>query len=156
MPVVDWPTFYGQILDGLEAAIRRADVEWATDAEGDPRILRGQRRVRGIDYPHARILTLSKQRDEMNSTRSDELLRVDTGVTVYGLGDPHDVEQNLDQALDNMGAVENALYADRSLDGRVEYLTVTESDAFELESDDGRITIADVQVEVTKKAVISE
>ena len=153
MTSLDWAAWYTELLDGLEAAIEAADIEWATDAEGNPWVVRGQRRPAGIGHPHAMVLQFRKTRDDANSTRSDELHQVRTSVAVIREGDPQQPEQNLTQAVRDMAAVENALYADRSLGGACDYLTVEESNAFDLENNQGSTeTVGDVQVEITKDA----
>lgn len=150
---MDWWPWYQEILDGLVATIEAANVQWATDSSGNPRVIQGQRRPSGIDYPHAMILQFRKRRDDAESKRRHELLRIDTSVAVFREGDPHNVELNLRQALEDMAAVETALYDDRTLGGNCKYVVIDESNAFSLENASGTTeTVGDVQLTITKQA----
>jgi hypothetical protein len=147
-----WP-WYRDILDGLVAAIEAADVEWATDAGGDPWVVQGQRRPTGIGYPHAMILQFQKTRDAAESKRRHELIRINTTVSVFREGDPKTPQRNLRQAVEDMAAVETALYDDRTLGGACDHLVIDESNAFSLENASGTVeTVGDIQATITKQA----
>ena len=153
MTVFDWSAWYAELLAGLEAAIEAADIQWATDSEGAPWVVKGQRRPTGIGYPHAMVLQFRKTRDDAESTRGLELHTVRASVSVFREGDPQEPETNLEQAVADMGALETAFYGDRSLGGSCRNLNVTESNAFELENNQGSTeTVGDVQLEITKTA----
>jgi hypothetical protein len=150
---MDWWPWYRDLLDGLVTAIEGASIQWAADATGDPWVVQGQRRPTGIDYPHAMILQFQKQRDEAESKRRHELHRVNTTVSVFREGDPKTPEQNLRQAVEDMAAVETALYDDRTLGGACDTHTITESNAFSLENASGTTeTVGDIQLTITKQA----
>lgn len=154
MTSVDWETFYIETLDGLLATVEAADIQWATDMEdGRPWIIPAQRRPSGIDYPHAMVLRFVARRDEAESSRRHELMRIDASVSVFREGDPHDHEQNFRQAIRDLGAVQTALYEDRSLGGACDYLVVDQADAFSLENTNSTTeTVADLQLTITKDA----
>jgi len=150
---IDWGAWYTEVLDGLVASITAANVTWATDGDGNPWIVEGQRRSSGIGYPHAMLLEFTKRRDEAESKRRHELARIDASVAVFREGDPQRPEQNLRQALIDMANVESALYEDRSLGGVCDYLTIDESNAFSLENASGTTeTVGDIQMTITKQA----
>lgn len=149
----DWVTWYVDVLDGLVATITAANVDWATDGEGNPWIVEGQRRPSGIGYPHAMLLQFQKRRDEAESRRGQELHRIGASIAVFREGDPQQPEQNLRQALTDMATVESAIYADRSLGGACDYTVIDESNAFSLENASGTTeTVGDIQLTITKKA----
>lgn len=147
-----WQEWYDETLDALVTRITNANVDWATDGDGNPWIVEGQRRPRGIGYPHAMILRFTKQRNEATSTRTNELHAISTSISVFREGDVASSEENLRQALGDMSVVEDALYSDRSLNGTCDQLTITQSDAFELETANGHESVGDVQLTITKKA----
>lgn len=150
---MNWWPFYRGVLDGLVAAIEGSNVTWATDGDGNAWVVQGQRRPAGIGYPHAMILEFSKTRDDAESKRRHELARIATSVAVFREGDPHAPEENLRQALEDMATVEDAFYADRSLGGACDYLTIDESNAFSLENANGTTeTVGDIQLTITKQA----
>lgn len=154
MPSLDWETWHLDALDGLLASVEAANIQWATDMEtGDPWVIPAQRRPSGIGYPHAMILRFVARRDEAESSRRNELMRIDASVSVFREGDPHDHEQNFRQAIRDMGAVQTALYNDRSLGGACDYLVVDQADAFSLENTNSTTeTVADLQLTITKTA----
>lgn len=149
--MVDWQQFYATTLDGLISSIESASVSWATQTDGTPWVVRGQRRPRGIEYPHAMVLTFTKTRTA-DSYRTNENLDINARVDVFRKGDTTTPEAVLDQTLADVGAVENSLYADRSLGGTCDTLEVTRSTAFELETNTGHETVGDIEVTVSKKA----
>lgn len=149
-----WGEWYTEIIDALVVAVTNASVSWATDGDGSPWIVEGQRRPRGIGYPHAMILRFTKQRDEANSMRENELHRISCSVSVFREGDSTKPEENLRNALTDMAAVEDALYADRSLNGTCNQITITQSDAFEMETAQGHETVGDVQFTIMKHAYL--
>ena len=149
---LDWAQWYDEVLDGLLAAIESANIDWGLDPDGEPYIIAGQQRPSGVEYPLAMILSFRKVRDSENSDRHDELHDIETSVTVFDRADPTDHRENLRQTQRQMGAIESALYADRSLGGVAEYLVVTESTAFELETERGDETAGDIQLTVQKPA----
>lgn len=153
MASVDWGQWYAEALDGLLATVEAASVSWATDSNSDPWVIAAQRRPMGIDYPHAMILRFVKRRDEAESSRRDELHRIDASVSVFREGDPHDHEQNFRQAMQDMAAIETALYNDRSLGGAATYVVVDQADPFSLENANGETeTVGDIQLTITKTA----
>jgi hypothetical protein len=150
---LDWWPWYRDLLDALLATVEAASITWATDGDGTPFVIAGQRRPMGIDYPHAMILRFATQRDEAESRRDTELHRVSTSVSVFRDGDPHDPAANFRQAMADMAAVQTALYSDRTLGGEAEYLTVDQADPFSLENANGETeTVGDLQVTITKTA----
>ena len=149
---LDWEAWYSETLDALLAAVESANIQWGETPDGEPYIIAGQRRGTGYEYPLAMILSFRKVRDPDNSDRRDELHDIETSVTVFDRADPADFEENLRQSQAQMGAIESALYADRSLDGTCENLRVDEATAFELESDRGDETAGDVQLTIQKRA----
>lgn len=150
---MSWWPWYRDLLDGLVATIEDAPIEWDTDASNTPWVVQGQRRPAGIGYPHAMILQFRKRRDEAESKRRHELIRVDTTVSVFREGDPQAPEQNLRQAIEDMAAVETALYDDRTLGGVCDHTIIDESNAFSLENATGTVeTVGDIQVTITKQA----
>lgn len=157
MPVGQtWEEWYDETLNALVATVTNASVTWATDGDGNPWIVEGQRRPRGIGYPHAMILQFTKQRDASNSMRTNELHRISTSISVFREGDVANSEQNLRQALGDMAALEDALYADRSLNGTCRQVVITQSDAFELETANGHESVGDVQITITKDAHLEQ
>jgi len=149
---VDWADWYFDVLDALVTAITGAGVDWATDPDGNPYIIQGQTRPSGVGYPHAMILEFRKGAPEGNSTRANELRPIETSISIFDEGDAQEPEENLRQTIGQMAAVENAIYDDRSLGGSCRKATVTDADAFEVETDNGRETVANVSVEITKTA----
>lgn len=150
---VDWGQWYADALDGLLATVEAASVTWATDATGDPWVIPAQRRPAGIGYPHAMILRFVKRRDEAESSRDQELQRIDASVSVFREGDPQDHVANFRQAMQDMAAIEDALYGDRSLGGAAAYVTVDQADPFSLENASGTTeTVGDIQLTITKQA----
>jgi len=152
MNSVDWVAWYLEAIDGLTAALEAADVDWATDGSRDPWVILGQKRPAGIEHPHAMVLSFTKQRDDVESSRQNELIRLRTDIAVFVKSDPQTPEENLLTTLEAMAAVENALYDDRSLGGAVDYVVIEQADAFELESNIGRELVGNLQVELTKTA----
>ena len=153
MPSIDWGDWYLEALDGLLATVEAADVNWAEDPVGDPFIFAGQRRPAGIKYPHAMILRFVKRRDDAESSRRDEVHRIDASVSVFREGDPQKPEQNFRQAMRDMAAIETALYDDRSLGGAAKYVVVDQADPFSLENASGTTeTVGDIQLTITKTA----
>ena len=153
MPSIDWAQWYIEALDGLLATVEAADIEWATDRQGRRWIRAGQRRPAGIGYPHAMILRFVKRRDEAESTRRDELHRIDASVSVFREGDPQEPEENFRQAMRDMAAIETALYDDRTLGGAADYVVVDQADPFSLENASGTTeTVGDIQLTITKRA----
>lgn len=150
---MDWWPWYEEALDGLVATIEDASIQWATSGEGEPWVVEGQNRPAGIGYPHAMILQFRKRRDDAESRRDEELIRIDTSIAVFREGDPHEPERNLRQAMQDMAAIETALYDDRTLDGGVDYTVIDESSAFSLENANGTTeTVGDIQATLTKNA----
>lgn len=148
----NWWPWYRDVLDGLGVALLNANVEWATDGEGNPWLIEGQKRPAGIGHPYAMVLQFQKRRDEANSSRRNELIRLETTVAVFGKSDPQTPEENLRQTVERMAAVETKLYDDRSLGGNCDYLTIDTADAFELETNIGRETVGEIQATITKQA----
>lgn len=149
---LDWWPFYEEILDGLGVALATADVDWATDGEGNPWLVEGQKRPAGIGHPHAMVLEFSKRRDDSQSSRRNELARIDATVSVFGKSDPQRPERNLRQTVKRMAAVETSLYDDRSLGGSVDYVVIDGADAFELETGVGRETVGTIELTLSKQA----
>ncbi|MDT3434688.1 hypothetical protein [Haloarcula sp. 1CSR25-25] len=149
---LDWYPWYEEVLEELSATIADADVEWATDGNRTPWIILGQKRPSGIDHPHAMVLSFSHQRDDVESSRRNELIRISTDIGVMVKQDPQTPQENLLTTLEAMAAVETALYDDRSLKGTVDYLVIQQADAFELESNIGRELVGNIQIELTKQA----
>lgn len=155
MPVNEsWQQWYTSITSALKTAIESAAVDWATDTEGNPWVVLGQRRPKGIDYPHAMVMSFTKQRDAGTSMRSNELHTVDVDIANFRLDDARTPEQNLLAAMGDMGAIEDEIYSDRSLGGACEKATVTQSDAFEMESANGHESVGHIQVEIDKHAEV--
>lgn len=152
MTSMAWWPWYEEILLELSATISDADVDWATDGSRDPWIILGQKRPSGIDHPHAMVLSFSRRRDEVESSRRNELIRISVDIGVFVKQDPHTPQENLLDTLRAMAAVETRLYDDRSLNGTVDYLVIQQADAFELESNIGRELVGNLQVELTKSA----
>lgn len=150
-----WESWYDETVNALVAAIESANVEWATRADGTPWVVVGQRRPRGIEYPHAMILRFTKQIDDAESMRQNELHRISSSVSVFREGDSTTPQANLKAALSDMAKIEDSLYADRSLGGSCELVTITQSDAFEMETAQGHETVGDVQLTITKRAHLS-
>lgn len=152
---IDWAAWYLDILDGLVAAVENAGVTWATDAEDEPWVVQGQRRPGGISYPHAMILEFGKRRDDAESKRRHELCRIGATIAVFREGDPLNMEENLRQSLQDMAAVETALYDDRTLGGSCDLVVIDESSAFELENaNDTTETVGTISLTITKDADI--
>ena len=149
---LDWAAWYSETSDALLEAIGRAAVEWGESPEGEPYIILGQQRGSGYEYPLAMVLSFRKVRQGGQSDRDEELHEIETGVTVFDRADPRDFESNLQKTQAQMGAIESALYADRSLGGTCENLWVTESTALELTSERGDETAGDVQIRIQKEA----
>lgn len=148
-----WESWYLNTLDGLVAAVESASVTWATDSSGDPWVVQGQRRPAGIDYPHAMILEFGKRRDDAESKRRHELLRIGATVAVFREGDPHNIEENLRQSVKDMAAIEDSLYSDRSLGGACDLVVIDESSAFSLENANGTTeTVGNISLTITKDA----
>lgn len=149
---VDWAAWYDAVLDALVEAITGAGVDWATDPDGNPYVIEGQTRPSGVGHPHAMILEFRKTEPQGSSTRAAELRGIETSFSIFDEGDAQAPEENLRRTLRQMGTVENAIYANRSLDQTCREVTVTEADAFELEADSGRETVANVSLEILKTA----
>ena len=151
---LDWQPWYGETLDALVATIESADVDWATNSQRDPWVILGQKRPSGIDHPHAMVLSFSRRRGSAESSRSHELVRISTDVAVFVQSDPLEPEEMLRATLDEMAAVETALYENRDLGGAVDYLTIEQADAFELESNIGRELVGTIQLTLSKEATL--
>ena len=149
---LDWWGWYREILDGLAVAVADADVEWATDGDGNPWIILGQKRQSGIGHPHAMVLEFRKQRDNDESSRRNELIRIASTVAVFGKSDPQEPERNLRHTVERMAHVETNLYDDRSLNESISNLNIVTADAFELESNIGRETVGQIEIRITKPA----
>lgn len=153
MVSLDWWPWYRDTLDALVTVVEGASVSWATDGDGNSWIIEGQNRPAGIGYPHAMILRFTKRRDQAESKRRHELHRIDTSVSVFREGDPHNPETNLRQALEDMAAVETALYDNRELNENCDNVVVDQADAFSLENASGTTeTVGDIQLTITKQA----
>lgn len=151
-----WEAWYDETIAALVSTVTNANVDWATDGDGNPHIIKGQRRPRGILYPHAMILRFTKRRNEANSMRTNELHEISTSISVFREGDVVESESNLDQAIADMGAIEDALYSDRSLNGTCRQVTIDQSDAFELETANGHETVGDIQLTILKDAHLAQ
>lgn len=149
--MVDWQQWYAETLDGLINTIESATVPWATQTDGTPWVVRGQRRPRGIEYPHAMVLEFTKTRAG-DSQRANENLDITARIDVFRQGDTTEPEELLDRTLDDVGAIENALYGDKSLGGTCDTLVVTRSTAFELETASGHETVGDIELTISKRA----
>lgn len=151
-----WEAWYDETLDALVSQVVNADVDWSTDGDGNPWVVKGQRRPKGILYPHAMILQFTKQRDEANSMRTNELHNLSTSVSVFREGDIVESEANLDRAIADMGAIEDSLYADRSLGGTCRNVTITQADAFSLDTSNGHETVGNIQLSILKHAYLEQ
>jgi hypothetical protein len=149
---LDWEAWYTETLDALSAGIEAASIEWGTDPNGEPYIIEGQQRPSGVNYPLAMILEFRKVRDSAASDRDEELYDINVNVSVFDRNDPRDYASNLRKTIGQMGAVQSALYDDRSLDGTCEYLYVEETTAFELETDQTGETVGSIDLRVKKEA----
>lgn len=147
---VDWIQWYLDALDALEAAVIDA-YQWATDAAGDPWVIVGDRSTEP-SYPAAFIPTFQGNREETESDRFQELYRIDTAILALTKGDPKDPEANLRDAIGVMGAVKNALYADRSLDRACDYLYVEQATPIAAPTDTASLAGAELSVAIQKKA----
>lgn len=155
MPVNEsWESWYTSVTDELKAAITNAAVEWETDSDGTPWVVLGQRRPKGIDYPHAMVMSFTKQLNQGSSMRSNELHDLTVDIANFRLDDARTPEENLIAALGDMGAIEDEIYSDRSLGGTCEKATITQSDAFEMESANGHESVGHLQVEIQKHAEV--
>lgn len=155
MPVNEsWEEWYTSVTSALKTFIERAAVDWETDAEGNPWVVLGQRRPKGVDYPHAMVMSFTKQRQSGTSMRSNELHDLQVDIANFILDDARTPEQNLLKALGDMGAIEDEIYDDRSLGGACEKATVTQSDAFEMESANGHESVGHIQVSIDKHAEV--
>lgn len=156
MPVNQtWEEWYDSTINALVATIESANVDWATRPDGTPWVVVGQRRPKGIEYPHAMILRFTKQRADAPSMRDNELHRISTSISVFREGDSTTPQDNLRAALADMAAIEDAIYANRALNGTAEETIIDQSDAFELETTQGHETVGDVQLTITKHAYLS-
>jgi hypothetical protein len=149
---LSWWPWYRDVLDGLGVRLAAADVDWATDGEGNPWLIEGQQRPAGIGHPHAMVLQFSKRRDAAESRRGHELARLDTTVAVFEDGDVHRAEVTLRRTVKHMAAVETAIYADRSLGGNADYVVIDSADAFEMETTIGSELVGSIELTVTKTA----
>lgn len=150
-----WEQWSDEALSGFVSAIELANVDWATHPNGTPWVIIGQRRPQGIEFPHAMVMRWTDQRNDANSMRDNELHRISTSVSVFREGDSTTPQENLQAAKADMNAVRDALYADRSLGGAVDQLTIDQADAFEMETQQGHESIGDVQATITKHAHLS-
>jgi hypothetical protein len=74
-------------------------------------------------------------------------------VAVFREGDPHDAEGNERQSIDDMAAVADALYQDRTLNTTCELLTIQQMDTLSLENASGDTeTVGALSVELLKQA----
>ena len=147
---VDWIQWYLDALDALEAAVIDA-YGWATDAAGDPWVIVGDRSTEP-SYPAAFIPTFQKTRDEIESDRFQELHEIEAVILALAKGDPKDPEANLRDAISIQGAVENALYGDRSLGGACDYLYVEQATPIAAPTDTASLAGAELSVAIQKKA----
>jgi hypothetical protein len=105
------------------------------------------------------VLEFSKRRDDAESSRRNELTRLDVTVSVFGKSDPQRPERNLRQTLRRMAAVESQLYWDRALHvsgtPTCDLVVIDSADAFELETNIGRETVGTIELTITKQAAWS-
>lgn len=149
----DWVTWYLETLDALSATIQAANIDWATDAHGEPWIVEGDRAGSIPATPCAFILEFTKRRDEAESSPHAEFHRIESRIAVLMKGDPKDQEYNLRQAIKMMGKIETALYADRSLGGTCRRTQVAEAVPFDSPTGDaGSLAGAGITLEIDKTA----
>ena len=149
---LDWEAWYAETLDALTARVGAADIEWATDPDGELYIIEGQQRPSGVEYPLVMILEFRKVRDDAASDRDEELYDINANVSVFDRNDPRDYDSNLRKTVGQMGRVQSALYDDRSLDDTCEYLYVEETTAFELETERTGETVGSIDLRIKKEA----
>lgn len=149
-----WEEWFNETIFALKDAIVTANVEWATAADGTPWVVLGQRRPKGIGYPHSMIMRYTVQLDTGASMRSNHLFTIQTEIVTFRLDDAAEPELNLLNATANMAAIMDELYADRSLGGTCEKLTITQTDSFQMESTNGHESAGHIQVEIDKHAEV--
>lgn len=162
MSQVDWQAWYGATLDALLQVIEDSSVSWATDADGNPWVIAGDRTRTGLEFPACLVPTFGKSRDGAESTARNELHTISATLLILQDGDPQTPEVNLRESLDLAAQVENALYDNRSLkvdvDGggvaerTCERVTVTDSTPFAAPNDSGGLYGAEVQASILKEA----
>ncbi|MFD1515664.1 hypothetical protein [Halomarina rubra] len=150
----DWTQWYDDGIDALVARIETAAIDWATDANGDPWVIFGQRRPPGIGTPRAEVVRYSPQLDEANTNRGYELYRIQVEILVVREGDPQAAQANRRQAIRDMAAVQTVLYGDdRTLGGTCEKLTFQSTDAVSLENSEGEaVSVGLIQLEIMRQA----
>lgn len=114
----DWETWYNETLDELVAVLESTpDVDWGTDANGDPWVVVGDRVSTGVNWPACFIPQFTKTLDQQESDRRSELHDIEALIWIVDQGDVKAQEAKLRDAI-NLGArVENHLYDNRSLNG---------------------------------------
>ena len=148
----DWASWWLECLDALVTRVTAASIDWGTDPDGDPYVIPGQRRPSGITYPHAMVLDFAAAPREDDSTRSDEHFEIEAELAVFDRADPREYRTNLRKMIAQIGAVQTALYTDRSLGGACENLWIFRSTPMEMETDRGDETVGDVQLRISKTA----
>ena len=126
----DWVKWYLETLDALVATIAAAEIEWATDSEGKPWVRASGEVSSRPALPAAVVETFPKERDADRSTPGREVEYVSAEVVILGRGDPKAREETLRTTVERMGAVENALYRNRTLSGTCRRLSVAEATPF--------------------------
>lgn len=162
MSSVDWEAWYLDTLDALIKVIEDGSVSWATDPDGNPWVLAGDRNRTGLEFPACFIPSFSKRLDEGESSARSELEHIEATLLILDEGDPATPEANLRQAVAHMAQVENDLYDNRSLQvdlgegaGTQRYadrVTVTNSTPFAAPNDSGGLVGAEVQLDIQKEA----
>jgi hypothetical protein len=130
---VEWQN---EVVDALLATVEAADVDWATDASGDPWVVEGQRRPRGIGFPHAMLMSLDAQRLDASSDDTDELWQLQCELTTFVAGSPRDQSGLMRRGREVGATVMEQLYANRSLRGAIDFAYVDSWTAFEMDGEE--------------------
>lgn len=154
MAEIDWQAWYNETLDALVATLEDAQVDWAEDPEGNPWIIVGDRESTGIEYPACFIVGFSKNRDDQESSRSDEWHTIQATLLVLQKGDVKEPQANLREALNLITRVENAIYDNRHLSRTCERASVTDTTPFAGVGQDENLEGGEIQLEIRKQAQI--
>lgn len=148
----DWSTWYNNTLDALVSVIEGSTVNWATDTQGNPFVIVGDRETTGLEYPAAFIPSFSKSRNSSESDGRNEMHEIDATLLVLQQGDIKKPEANLREALDIVSKVENAIYDNRSLNGTCNRATVTGSTPFAGVGQDANLEGGEIEISILKEA----
>lgn len=151
MPV-DWQAWYEEALDGLVQTIEESTVDWATDPEGNPWVIVGDRERTGLEFPAAFIPSFSKERDTTDSDSASEWATISATLLVLQEGDVKEPQANLRSALSFISQVENAVYDNRTLQGTCKRATVTGTTPFAGVGQDANLEGGEIQLEIRKPA----